>query len=243
MEFSLRNLLRYRQPRWISPCQPYKAPTTNFSLRGPWETLWPIFVAGSSQLEQLATFSARVTGIQILDDGFYYGIDSASDSVKYLSSQPQTSAALTSATTMVSDESSAFYALSPTEVYYAQGNLLWKNGNSVNVGATIKGLTAQTVNGQKKVYAAVCEGVVIYNDNAGVLEAPQSWSYPGYSVLYVTAIPAAPSCADSKLNQDETDVDCGGVCGATCADSKKCVDDGDCLNDYCDSTKLCGKFS
>ena len=41
------------------------------------------------------------------------------------------------------------------------------------------------------------------------------------------------ACTDGVKNQDETDTDCGGVCGATCADGDTCVVDGDCSNDDC----------
>ncbi len=43
----------------------------------------------------------------------------------------------------------------------------------------------------------------------------------------------APNCTDGLKNQDETDVDCGGLnCGA-CEDTQNCLTDTDC------SSKLC----
>ena len=40
----------------------------------------------------------------------------------------------------------------------------------------------------------------------------------------------APTCVDKVKNGDETDVDCGGSCGKTCADGKVCKVIGDCVN-------------
>lgn len=45
-----------------------------------------------------------------------------------------------------------------------------------------------------------------------------------------------PSCSDGIQNQDESDVDCGGVCGATCQPGDMCGADGDCTTDDCDGT-------
>ncbi|MFH1807714.1 MAG: hypothetical protein ABIJ09_03140 [Pseudomonadota bacterium] len=46
----------------------------------------------------------------------------------------------------------------------------------------------------------------------------------------------APTCFDQYLNQDETDVDCGGSCvgqSPLCIDGQGCDDNGDCQNDFC----------
>jgi len=43
------------------------------------------------------------------------------------------------------------------------------------------------------------------------------------------------NCSDGIKNQDETDVDCGGICGATCNDTKICSNSLDCFNGYCES--------
>lgn len=51
---------------------------------------------------------------------------------------------------------------------------------------------------------------------------------------------AMPSCSDGARNQDETDVDCGGSCGASCADGASCDADGDCESGVCLSpSQLC----
>ncbi|MEO0324090.1 MAG: hypothetical protein AAF447_14105 [Myxococcota bacterium] len=43
-----------------------------------------------------------------------------------------------------------------------------------------------------------------------------------------------PSCDDGEQNQDESDVDCGGVCGATCRPDEMCGDAGDCTTALCE---------
>jgi hypothetical protein len=42
-----------------------------------------------------------------------------------------------------------------------------------------------------------------------------------------------PTCNDGVKNQTETDVDCGGICGATCAAGKFCLVAGDCQTASC----------
>ncbi|MGE5785173.1 MAG: hypothetical protein ACM3ZE_11310, partial [Myxococcales bacterium] len=53
----------------------------------------------------------------------------------------------------------------------------------------------------------------------------------------------AQSCQDSRLNQDETDVDCGGkTCGATCKMGQQCAANSDCLDGRC-TDKHCAEPS
>ncbi len=48
-----------------------------------------------------------------------------------------------------------------------------------------------------------------------------------------------PTCNDSIKNQNETDIDCGGVC-APCYNGKQCLLDSDCYSGYCNpETKIC----
>ena len=49
----------------------------------------------------------------------------------------------------------------------------------------------------------------------------------------VDSICSNPTCMDTVQNQDETDVDCGGVCGATCDPTQACFDDDDCVHGVC----------
>jgi hypothetical protein len=46
---------------------------------------------------------------------------------------------------------------------------------------------------------------------------------------------AEPTCADDRKNQDETGVDCGGVCApaSACDDGVACAVDDDCKSEYC----------
>jgi mannan endo-1,4-beta-mannosidase len=44
-----------------------------------------------------------------------------------------------------------------------------------------------------------------------------------------------PNCDDSVKNQTETDVDCGGICGATCVAGQACLSAGDCQSASCAS--------
>lgn len=48
------------------------------------------------------------------------------------------------------------------------------------------------------------------------------------------------SCSDGIINQDETDVDCGGVICVGCAFNKICVVNGDCISIKCTNLQ-CGK--
>ena len=41
------------------------------------------------------------------------------------------------------------------------------------------------------------------------------------------------TCADGMLNQDESDVDCGGICGSTCLVGEMCNTYADCANSNC----------
>ncbi|MGE0787266.1 MAG: hypothetical protein AB7S26_16460 [Sandaracinaceae bacterium] len=41
------------------------------------------------------------------------------------------------------------------------------------------------------------------------------------------------SCSDGVRNQDESDVDCGGTCGATCTPGDMCGGNGDCTTNMC----------
>lgn len=47
------------------------------------------------------------------------------------------------------------------------------------------------------------------------------------------------TCSDTIKNEDETDVDCGGGCGATCAGGKACLVNDDCASFICDNN-VCG---
>jgi hypothetical protein len=48
-----------------------------------------------------------------------------------------------------------------------------------------------------------------------------------------------PNCSDGQQNGNETDIDCGGACGSTCASGEVCVTDFDCLGRSCGLSRLC----
>jgi cysteine-rich repeat protein len=48
-----------------------------------------------------------------------------------------------------------------------------------------------------------------------------------------------PNCSDNQQNGNETDVDCGGSCGSTCASGEVCVTDFDCTSRSCGLSRLC----
>jgi len=49
----------------------------------------------------------------------------------------------------------------------------------------------------------------------------------------VSNICMSPSCSDGFENQDETDVDCGGICSTKCEKGEGCRNDYDCEDRYC----------
>lgn len=60
-----------------------------------------------------------------------------------------------------------------------------------------------------------------------------------YTYYSVGPSPKA-TCSDTFQNQDETDVDCGGLICSGCAIGKVCTGNGDCLSNKC-TNSLCGK--
>jgi hypothetical protein len=60
----------------------------------------------------------------------------------------------------------------------------------------------------------------------------------GGTTCNATGTCVASHCADGILDDGETDVDCGGTCGATCNTSAKCTVGGDCVSKVCDATTL-----
>lgn len=49
---------------------------------------------------------------------------------------------------------------------------------------------------------------------------------------------AEMTCSDGYINQNETDLDCGGICGATCANNLKCKVHEDCMSNFCTPDSL-----
>ncbi len=45
------------------------------------------------------------------------------------------------------------------------------------------------------------------------------------------------------INQDESDIDCGGIKCPKCDDMKSCKADCDCINDVCKNNTCVGEYS
>ena len=55
------------------------------------------------------------------------------------------------------------------------------------------------------------------------------------SELRTFTISLNPSCLNGLKDQDESDIDCGGICGGNCDDTLMCNGNSDCLNNVCES--------
>ncbi|MFC1769370.1 beta strand repeat-containing protein [Nanoarchaeota archaeon] len=76
----------------------------------------------------------------------------------------------------------------------------------------------------------------------------------GYECKYNTCVPEKkislpkityepePTCSDNTQNQDETDVDCGGLTCPPCPNGNKCILNTDCTNHCHPSDKICYTF-
>lgn len=52
----------------------------------------------------------------------------------------------------------------------------------------------------------------------------------------------APTCSDGVMNEDETDVDCGGSRCPKCANTKACNNGSDCMSGICNASVCEGRF-
>lgn len=90
-----------------------------------------------------------------------------------------------------------------------------------------------------------CTATLVYDD-------PVLVSRPSYICFYAedtlgnnatkstqVVVTQASSCANGIADSGEADVDCGGSCGGTCNQGKKCKKDSDCKTDYCSSAGIC----
>ena len=59
----------------------------------------------------------------------------------------------------------------------------------------------------------------------------------------ITSLISAPeTCKDKIKNQDETDVDCGGIICPKCNNTKTCKNTSDCLSKTCKNNVCIGKY-
>ncbi|MEZ4297584.1 MAG: hypothetical protein R3B70_21665 [Polyangiaceae bacterium] len=82
------------------------------------------------------------------------------------------------------------------------------------------------------------EGIGKKCDGSGACAECLAPSDCASKVCTVEGACAPAECGDGVKNGDETDTDCGGVCGATCAPGKVCAKDGDCDSHVCDRATL-----
>lgn len=54
-------------------------------------------------------------------------------------------------------------------------------------------------------------------------------------VLRYFTISFNPGCSNSLKDQDESDIDCGGICGSNCNDGDNCNLNSDCSSDFCEN--------
>ncbi|MFT7582053.1 MAG: hypothetical protein ACI9MR_003734 [Myxococcota bacterium] len=52
-------------------------------------------------------------------------------------------------------------------------------------------------------------------------------------------VPPEPTCSDGVINGDETGEDCGGGTCPQCLDGQGCLDDADCVSNYCKAATAC----
>jgi hypothetical protein len=59
----------------------------------------------------------------------------------------------------------------------------------------------------------------------------------------ITNFPHGASCSDGVKNQDETDADCGGVCGNLCQLGQQCKNTNDCVSGQCNEQRNTGSLT
>jgi hypothetical protein len=80
-------------------------------------------------------------------------------------------------------------------------------------------------------------GGTVCNDLGNCVECLDPGDCTGNGAC-VNFVCQTPSCTDMVKNQDETDIDCGGmVCTARCSDGKHCLANADCTSNLCQLNK------
>jgi hypothetical protein len=79
----------------------------------------------------------------------------------------------------------------------------------------------------------ISQQTCIYSSDEGIYKWGSDFTC-SYLCSEGSCIPEpGPSCYDNEQNQDETDVDCGGVCGSSCSLGDSCSENTDCEVGFC----------
>ncbi len=109
-----------------------------------------------------------------------------------------------------------------------------------------RSILAMDVGGKTYVFVAYYDSsnnffVQRFVDDGTTLTNQATITQPSQDQIYFLSLSPKPSCTDKLVNQDETDVDCGGTKCSKCTDDKKCLVNGDCNSGFCNSNKICSK--
>lgn len=108
------------------------------------------------------------------------------------------------------------------------------DGNQDNTDSCVQCQAASCGDGFVQTGVEQCDGSELAGKTC-VTQGFESGTLSCNSCMLVTSMcVAAPSCADSTKNGQETDVDCGPNC-PKCANEKMCLTNDDCMSNYCDS--------
>jgi hypothetical protein len=97
----------------------------------------------------------------------------------------------------------------------------------------VNGYPLVAVSGPADVVLSGLDTSQVYDCTLGGSHAPSGADLPVYDIHGCTA--HAPSCTDNIKNQNETAVDCGGVC-PPCGDLSSCNVNADCQSSHCQPT-------
>ena len=147
-----------------------------------------------------------------------------------------------------------FFAYDPTTFYTSSETLAKRilSGTTLNSeyvfvgtndGSLARSIIAKSVDGNVYIFVLGDNGKIRrYRDNGSDLVEATEIVSGDATTMFCLALTPEPTCDDSLKNQDETDVDCGGSTSCSdCEDSKACLADSDCVNNYCNPDKICCK--
>ena len=132
---------------------------------------------------------------------------------------------------------------------YKDSEGVWKS-YFIALSDAAAGVTAVDVDGVRKVYVVTHDlKLSVLNDTGSEFTEPtmiksSAGEPPASNMIFtdVIVIPPAATCEDNLINQDETDVDCGGyVCTRKCAANRRCLSPDDCESSVCSAQFTCGK--